>query len=163
MKSKRSRLILSCTSSKAERVTSCYYCVQVILSMSKVRLPWTLEEDHRHEVNQHGEYDNRCEICVTSNIISRHPRRVYSESCAFDYAGITFKEPDAMICVGGVKREREREILSKHERDSRKFVEGRGRQERGKMPTKRGQIRKIENDDLREGGHAPLRAQVSGK
>ena len=89
--------------------------------MSKVRLPWTLEENHRHEVNEHGEYDNRCEICVTSNNISRHPRRVYSESCAFDHAGITFKEAEG----------RKREILAKHERDSRKFREEEGGRSEG--------------------------------
>ena len=53
------------------------------LYTSEVRLPWTLEEKHRHEVNGHAEYDNRSEICVKSSGIFRHPRRVYSESCAF--------------------------------------------------------------------------------
>ena len=47
------------------------------LSSSEVRLRWTLEEKHRHEVNGHVEYDKRCEICVKSSGISRHPRRVY--------------------------------------------------------------------------------------
>ena len=51
------------------------------LSTSEVRLPLTLEEKHRHESNGHAEYFNRCEICV----------RVYSESCAFDFASVTFK------------------------------------------------------------------------
>ena len=60
-------------------------------STSEVRLPWTSEEKHRHEVNGHAEYDNRCEICVTSTGTSRHPRRVYSESCAFDSASVIFK------------------------------------------------------------------------
>ena len=46
------------------------------LSTSEVRLPWTLDEKHRLEVNSHAEYDNRCEICVKSSGISRHPRRV---------------------------------------------------------------------------------------
>ena len=64
------------------------------LSASEVRLPWTPEEKLRHEANGHAEYDNRCEICVKSSGISRHPRRVYSESCAFDYASVTFKESD---------------------------------------------------------------------
>ena len=54
------------------------------LSTSEVSLPWTLEEKLRHESNGHVEYDNRCEICVKSSGISRHPRRVYSDSCAFD-------------------------------------------------------------------------------
>ena len=45
------------------------------LSTSEVRLPWTPEEKHRHEVNGHAEYDNRCEICVKSSGISRHARR----------------------------------------------------------------------------------------
>ena len=62
------------------------------LSTSDVRLPWTPEEKHRHEANSHAECDNRCEICVKSNGISRHFRRVYSESCAFDNASVTFKE-----------------------------------------------------------------------
>ena len=64
------------------------------LTTSEVRLPCKPEENHRHEVNGHAEYDNRCEICVKSSGISRHPRRVYSESCAFDYASVTFKESD---------------------------------------------------------------------
>ena len=29
----------------------------------------------------------------------RHPRRVYSESCAFDYASVTFKESDGYVTV----------------------------------------------------------------
>ena len=40
-----------------------------------------------------------CEICVKSSGISRHPRRVYSESCAFDYASVTFKESDGFVTV----------------------------------------------------------------
>ena len=47
------------------------------VSTSEVRLSWTPEEKHRHEVNGHAEYDNRFEFCVTSSGISRHPRRVY--------------------------------------------------------------------------------------
>ena len=66
----------------------------VHLSTSEVRLPWTREEKLRHESYGHAEYDNWCEICVKSIGISRHPRRVYSESCAFDYASVTFKESD---------------------------------------------------------------------
>ena len=69
------------------------------LSTSDVRPPWTPEEKHRHEANGHAEYDNRCEICVNSSGISRHPRRVYSESCAFDYASVTFKESDDQVTV----------------------------------------------------------------
>ena len=69
------------------------------VSTSEVRLPWTPEEKHRHEVNGHAEYDNRCEICVRSSGISRHPRRVYSEFCAFDYASVTFKESDGYVTV----------------------------------------------------------------
>ena len=68
-------------------------------STSEVRLPWTPEETHRHEVNGHAEYYNRCEICVKSSGLSRHPRRVYSESCAFDYASVTFKESDGYVTV----------------------------------------------------------------
>ena len=34
------------------------------LSTSEVTLLWTPEEKHRHEVNGHAEYDNRCEVCV---------------------------------------------------------------------------------------------------
>ena len=60
---------------------------------------WTPEEKHRHEVNGHAENDNRCEICVKSSGISRNPRRVYSESCAFDYASVTFKESDGYVTV----------------------------------------------------------------
>ena len=69
------------------------------LSTSEVRLPWTPEEKHRHEVNGHAEYDSPCEICVRSSGISRHPRRVYSESCAFDKASVTFKESDGYVTV----------------------------------------------------------------
>ena len=69
------------------------------LSTVEVSLPWTPEEKHRHEVNGHAEYDNRCEIYVMSSGISRHPRRVYSESCAFDYASVTFKESDCHVTV----------------------------------------------------------------
>ena len=69
------------------------------LSTSEVRLPWTPEEKHRHEVNGHAEYDNRCEICVKSSGISRHPRRVFSESCAFDHASVIFKESDGYVTV----------------------------------------------------------------
>ena len=59
-----------------------------------MRLPWTPEEKHRHEVNGHVEYDNRCEICVKSS-----PRRGYSESCAFDHASVTFTESDGHVTV----------------------------------------------------------------
>ena len=69
------------------------------LSTSDVRLPWTPEEKLRHEANGHAEYDNWCEICVKSSGISRHQRRVYSESCAFDYASVTFKESDGYVTV----------------------------------------------------------------
>ena len=69
------------------------------LSTSEVRLPWTPEENHRHESNGHAECDNRSEICVKSSGISRHPRRVYCESCVFDYASVTFKESDVYVTV----------------------------------------------------------------
>ena len=69
------------------------------LSTSEVRLPWTPEEKLRHESNGHAEKDNRCEICVKSCGISRHPRRVHSESCAFDCASVTFKESDGYVTV----------------------------------------------------------------
>ena len=36
---------------------------------------------------------------MKSSGISRHPRRVYSESCAFDYASVTFKESDGYVTV----------------------------------------------------------------
>ena len=36
------------------------------LSTSEVRLPWTPEEKHRHQVNGDAEYENRCKICVKS-------------------------------------------------------------------------------------------------
>ena len=69
------------------------------LSTSDVRLPRTPEEKLRHECDGHVECDNRCEICVMSSGISRHPRRVYSESCAFDFASVTFKESDGYVTV----------------------------------------------------------------
>ena len=37
---------------------SCVHCVLVTLSTSEVRLPWTLEEKHRHEVNGHAGMTN---------------------------------------------------------------------------------------------------------
>ena len=69
------------------------------LSTSEVKLPWTPEEKLRHESNGNAEYDNPCEICVKSSGISRHPRRVFSESCAFDCASVTFKESDGYVIV----------------------------------------------------------------
>ena len=36
---------------------------------------------------------------MKSSGISRHPRRVYSESCACDYASVTFKESDGYVTV----------------------------------------------------------------
>ena len=69
------------------------------LSTSEVRLPWTPEEKHRHESDGHAEFDNRCEICVKLSGISRQPRRVYSESCAFDYASVIFRESDGHFTV----------------------------------------------------------------
>ena len=47
-----------------------YFCSQTF--------HWTPEEKLRHESNGHAGNDNRCEICVKSSGISRHPRRVYS-------------------------------------------------------------------------------------
>ena len=55
------------------------------LTATVARAPWSLEEKRRHETNSRVEHDDRCEICVKTRCISRHPRRVYSESCAFDY------------------------------------------------------------------------------
>ena len=70
------------------------------LSTTEMRLPSTPEEKHRHKVNGHAEYDSRCEMFVKSSGISRHPRRVSSESCAFDYAGVSsFKEANEFIVV----------------------------------------------------------------
>ena len=69
------------------------------LSTSEVRLPWTLDEKHRHEVNSHAQYDNRCEICMKPSGSSRHPRRVYYESCALDYVSFTFKKSDGYVTV----------------------------------------------------------------
>ena len=34
---------------------------------------------------------------MKSSGTSGHPRRVYSESCAFDHASVTFKEPDDYV------------------------------------------------------------------
>ena len=69
------------------------------LSISEVRLPWTPEEKLRHKSNGHAKYDNWCEICEKSSGISRHPRRVYSEPCVFDYASVTFKESHVYVTV----------------------------------------------------------------
>ena len=78
---------------------NCVLCVQVTCLLLKSDLPRTPEEELRHESNGHVECDNRCEICVMSSGISRHQRRVYSESCAFDYASVTFKESDGYVTV----------------------------------------------------------------
>ena len=56
------------------------------------------EEKLRHESNGHAEYDNRCEICAKTSI-SRHPRRVYPESCAFDSASVTYKGSVGYVTV----------------------------------------------------------------
>ena len=69
------------------------------VSTSEVRFPWTPEEKHRHEVNGHAEHDNRCEILVKSGGISDTHFRVYSESCACDYASVTSKESDGYVTV----------------------------------------------------------------
>ena len=69
------------------------------LSTSEVRLRWTPEEKLRHESNGHAEYDNRCAICVKSSGNSKHPRRVYSESFAFDNASVTLKESGSYVTV----------------------------------------------------------------
>ena len=68
------------------------------LSTSEVKLPWSPDEKLRHESNGHAECDHRCETCVSASGISRHPRRVYSESCAFHYAS-TFKESHGDVTV----------------------------------------------------------------
>ena len=49
------------------------------LAATVASAPWSLEEKQRHEMNGHAEYDNRCEVCVKTRGISRHPRRVCSE------------------------------------------------------------------------------------
>ena len=73
------------------------------LSTSEVKLPLTPEEKLGHESKSHAEYDNRCEICVKSSGIPIHPRRLYSKSCAFDYASVTFKESDGFVTVWAVR------------------------------------------------------------
>ena len=57
------------------------------------------EEKHDHEVNGNPEYDNLCENCVKESGLSRHRRRVYSESCAFDCASVTFKKANEFVTV----------------------------------------------------------------
>ena len=73
--------------------------MQCVPPVYEVRQPWTSDEKLRHESDGHVEHDNGCEICVTSSGISRHPRRVHSEYCAFDHASVTFKESDGYITV----------------------------------------------------------------
>ena len=71
----------------------------------------------KHSIYTHFPKDPNCDICLKTKItrascrragtvvpkadlvISRHPRRVYSESCAFDYASVTFKESDGYVTV----------------------------------------------------------------
>ena len=89
------------------------------VSTSEVRLPWTPEEKLRHESNGHAEYENWCEICVKSGGISRHLRRVYSESCAFDYASVTVtvltgRGPRCECCCRVVPRKGQRKKDLEH-------------------------------------------------
>ena len=74
----------------------CVHCALVTCLFRMSDFPGHLKRD---ESNGHAEYDNQREICVKSSGISRHPRRVYSESCAFDYASVTFKESDGYVTV----------------------------------------------------------------
>ena len=82
------------------------------LSTSEVGLPWTPEEKLRHESNGHAEYDNSCEICVKSSGISRHPRRMHSESFAFYHTSVTFKESDGYVTVVDWQKTPMRMLLS---------------------------------------------------
>ena len=52
------------------------------LSTSEVRLPWTPEEKHRHQVNGDAEYENRCKNLREI----RWNLREYSESCALSWS-----------------------------------------------------------------------------
>ena len=69
------------------------------LSSTVVRAPWSPEEKRRRETNGHAECDDSCEICVKTRGISRHPGRVHSESCAFDYASVAFKAAAETVTV----------------------------------------------------------------
>ena len=50
--------------------------------------PFTAEERRKHEQTSHAVYDPRCEICVQTRGVARHPRRVEEESVNFDYATV---------------------------------------------------------------------------
>ena len=66
-----------------------------------------LEENHRHAIHGHAEYDDRCEACVED---ARHREAsktcVCSESCACDCESGTFKPADETVTVliGGEPR-----------------------------------------------------------
>ena len=71
----------------------------VHLSTSGIRLPCTPEEEVRHEIDGHAEYDRRCGSFVESGDIPRLSRLLYSEFCVFDYAMVKFTEADEFVTV----------------------------------------------------------------
>ena len=75
----------------------CAHCVLVTCLLLKSDSPGHLKRNF--DTSLTVTYDNLCEICVRSSGMFRHPRRVYSESCAFDYASVTFKESDGYVTV----------------------------------------------------------------
>ncbi len=55
-------------------------------------VPMTEEEQRVHSRTGHAKYDPRCEICVQTRGISRHPWRTEAETVNFDFAEITSVE-----------------------------------------------------------------------
>ena len=72
--------------------------------------PFTAEERRKHEQLSHVVYDPRCEICVQTRGVARHPRRVEEETVNFDYAQVKSavdgkdKEQIHMLLSGGGPR-----------------------------------------------------------
>ena len=58
------------------------------LTGTVARAPWSPEEKHRHATTGVESASRR------EAYRDRHPRRVYSGSCAFDYTSVPFKEAD---------------------------------------------------------------------
>ena len=78
---------------------NCVHCVLVTCLLLKSDFPGHLKRNFDTSLTITPSMTNWCEICVKSSGISRHPRRVYSESCAFDCASVIFKESDGYVTV----------------------------------------------------------------
>ena len=64
------------------------------------------EEEQRHHIrSNHAVYDKRCELCVQTRGLSRHPKGVEAETVNFGYATVqsTTTEHVHTLLVGGVR------------------------------------------------------------